>query len=170
MIATTVNPVNTPLIYYEENKSEIRSINEVFPEYTSYSVNDYKDNVKDVLYNLYSNVFKNIRPYSTDINILSGIAMSKYYKRISEVKVQDHLYKFESNFIYSITKEEECIVAENEFFNIFGYGDTIEEAEKELYSYINDLWECYVEDNDENLDESAIILKEKLLTNIRKVY
>ena len=35
---------------------------------------------------------------------------------------------------------------------------------------MNDLWECYAEEDDKNLDESAIKLKEKLLGNIRKIY
>ena len=171
MIATTITQSNTPPIYYEEQqKAEIRSINEIFPEYTSYGVSEYKNNIKDIIYSLYSNISKKTMPYSTNINMLSGVVMSKYYKRKNEIHVLDHLYKFDFNFIYSITREDNCIIAENEFFNIFGYGDSVEEAEQELYEYINDLWECYVEENDENLDDSAIELKHKLMNNIRKVY
>ena len=127
--------------------------------------------IRDVIYySLYNDMQKNIVQYSTNINVFSGVAMSKYYKNKNEIKILDHLYKFESNFIYSITKEDDCIIAENEYFNIFGYGDTIEKAENELFEYINDLWESYVEDSDENLDKSAIELKEKLISNIRKIY
>ena len=171
MVATTINHASTPPIYYEkEEKAEIRSINELFPEYTSCSVSDFKNDIKNIIYGLYNDIQKNIVQYSTDINIFSGVAMSKYYKNKNEIKVLDHLYKFEYNFIYSITKEEDCIVAENEYFNIFGYGDTVEEAENDLFEYINNLWESYVDEDDENLDESAIALKEKLLSNIRKIY
>ncbi len=171
MVATTINQANIPpIIYEDETKAEIRSIDKVFPEYTIGSVSEYKNNIKDILYSLYSNIKKSTILYSTDINILSGVAMSRYYKTKNEIEILGHLYKFESNFIYSITKEDEGIIAENEYFNIFGYGDTAEEAEQELYEYINDLWECYVEEDDENLDESAISLKEKLLKNIRKIY
>ena len=174
MVATTINQDTIPPIFYEDGiKAEIRSINDVFPEYTMDSVSGYKSNIKDILYSYYSNYsnfYKSIMLNNTNINMLSGVIMSKYYKAKSEIEILEHLYKFKSNFIYSITKEEEGFIAENEYFNIFGYGDTAEEAEKELYEYINDLWECYVEEDDENLDESAIKLKENLLENIRKIY
>ena len=174
MVATTINQDTIPPIFYEDEiKAEIRSIKDVFPEYTMDSVSGYKSNIKDILYSYYSNYsnfYKSIMLNNTNINMLSGVIMSKYYKAKSEIEILEHLYKFKSNFIYSITKEEEGFIAENEYFNIFGYGDTAEEAEKELYEYINDLWECYVEENDENLDESAIKLKENLLENIRKIY
>ena len=134
------------------------------------SVSKYKNNIRDILYSYYNNFCKSTMPNDTNISILSGVTMSKYYKVKSEIKVLEHLFKFKSSFIYSITKEKEGFIAENEYFNIFGYGDTAEEAEKELYEYIDDLWECYVEEDDENLDESAIKLKEKLLENIRKIY
>ena len=106
----------------------------------------------------------------TDTNILLGDFMSKYYINKNEIKIFNHLYKFTSDFMYSIVRNEDGFIAENEYFNIFGYGDTVEEAEKELYEYVNDLWECYAEEDDKNLDESAIKLKEKLLENIRKIY
>lgn len=171
MVDTTINHTSTPPIYYEkEEKVEIRSINELYPEYTNCSVRDFKNNLRDVIYRFYNDIQKNIIQYSTDINVFSGVAMPKYYKNKNEIKILDHLYKFEYNFIYSITKEDDCIIAENEYFNIFGYGDTIEEAENELFEYINYLWESYVEDSDENLDQSAIELKEKLISNIRKIY
>ena len=172
MILTNLSQYNTSLFYYDEVKNaEIRSIDEVFPEYTSCSTsNKFNDNVKDIIYELINNVSIDKLPYSTNTDWVSGVAMQKYYKGIREVKLPDHLYKFDTVFIYSIKKEDECIIAENEFFNIFGYGNTVEDAEKELFEYINDLWECYVEENDENLDESAILLKQKLLNSIRKVY
>lgn len=171
MIATTINQANIPPIFYEDEiKAEIRSIKDVFPEYTMDSVSKYKNNIRDILYSYYNNFCKSTMPNDTNISILSGVTMSKYYKVKSEIKVLEHLFKFKSSFIYSITKEKEGFIAENEYFNIFGYGDTAEEAEKELYEYIDDLWECYVEEDDENLDESAIKLKEKLLENIRKIY
>lgn len=173
MIATTINQTNIPPMYYEdEPNAEIRSINEVFPEYTIDSVSEYKNNIKDILFSLYTNFYRSATLYDTNlnINVLSGVNMSKYYKVKSEIRILDHLYVFKSNFIYSITKEDEGFIAENEYFNIFGYGETAEEAEKELYEYINDLWECYAEEDDENLDESAIILKGKLLESIRKIY
>lgn len=170
MVATTVNNISIPPIYYEEEeKIDIRSISEIFPEYTSCNIGDFKNSLIDVIFNIYSRDNKNTVQYGTNFSFFSGIAMPKYYKSISEVKISDYLYKFEFNFIYSITKEEECIIAENEFFNIFGYGQTIEEAENELFEYINVLWEAYVEENDENLDQSAIVLKKKILKSIRKL-
>lgn len=171
MFATTINQNTMPPIFYEEEqKAEIRSINEVFPEYTMYSVSYYKNTFKDMLYNLYNYNQKDEIDNCTDTNILSGVDMSKYYKKITEIEILGHLYEFESNFIYSITEEDGSIIAENEYFNVFGYGDTIDEAEKELYEYINYLWEFYAEEDDENLDDSAIALKHKLIENIRKIY
>lgn len=71
--------------------------------------------------------------------------------------------------IYTIKKLKNGFVAENKDFNIFGYGNTIEKAEKELFKYVNDIYECYAKEDDKNLDENAIKLKVKLLKHIIKI-
>ena len=61
MVDTTINHTSTPPIYYEkEEKVEIRSINELYPEYTNCSVRDFKNNLRDVIYRFYNDIQKNI--------------------------------------------------------------------------------------------------------------
>lgn len=171
MVSTTTNQEKiSPIFYQDEREAEIRSIKDVYPEYTSYSGSAYLNNPLGILYNNYSNFNNSTIQEGIDTNILLGAFMSKYYINKKEIKIFNHLYKFTSDFMYSIIRDEDGFIAENEYFNIFGYGDTVEEAEKGLYEYVNDLWECYAEEDDKNLDESAIKLKEKLLENIRKIY
>ena len=81
MVATTINQDTIPPIFYDDGiKAEIRSINDVFPEYTIDSVSGYKSNIKDILYSYYSNYsnfYKSIMLNNTNINMLSGVIMSK---------------------------------------------------------------------------------------------
>ena len=173
MVSTTTNQEKvSPIFYQYEGKAEIRSIEDVYPEYTNYNNSAYLNSLLNILYNNIIIIIINDSTIQkgTDTNILLGDFMSKYYINKNEIKIFNHLYKFTSDFMYSIIRDEDGFIAENEYFNIFGYGDTVEEAEKELYEYVNDLWECYAEEDDKNLDESAIKLKEKLLGNIRKIY
>ncbi len=114
------------------------------------------------------------KKYTYDIGSMNtnsiGEDMQKiYYYTKERIEFIEKIYEFNSKFIYSIKKEDDVYVAENEFFGIFGYGDTIAEAEKELYQSVDDLWAVYVEEKDENLDEGALVLKKKIIDNIRKI-
>ena len=166
MLATTQSQINIPpIIFCDDQKSEIRSINDIIPEYNNYCIS----NCTDLLYNLYNKKVKS-RNSETNTNILYGIDMTKFYKTKNIIKISNHLYKFIDPFIYSIQKKEGEVITRNEYFNIFGYGETLEEAEEDLFEYVNELWESYVEEDDENLDDSAIKLKNNLLRTIRKIY
>ena len=43
------------------------------------------------------------------------------------------------------------------------------EAENQLYESVDDLWNVYVEESDENLDDGAINLKKEIVNKIRKI-
>lgn len=167
MLLDTMTKIETPPVFYEdEQKAEIRSINKLIPEYNTQYVNCYTS-----LLQLYNKKNKNIKLYSINIDEFNlGVSMSKYYKNKNIIKILKHLYKCEKPFIYSIKKCENGVIAENEYLNIYGYGENAAEAEQELFKYVNDLWENYVEEDDKNLDKSAIVLKEKIKDSMRKIY
>ena len=92
-----------------------------------------------------------------------------YYYSKRQIEVNNNKYLFENEFIYLIKFEDDMYIAENSLFNIFGYGNTITEAENDLYENIDDLWDVYVEADDNNLDDGALLLKKNLMENIRKI-
>ena len=101
--------------------------------------------------------------------------MNKYYEfrntlsALQKIEISDSVYEFKCDFIYTIKLEDNVYIAENDLFNIFGYGETMAEAEKQLYKSIDDLWVIYVEENDENLDKGALELKKEIMNKIRRI-
>lgn len=171
MVAETATiQSDIPIIALDYNqKAEIRSIEEVFPEYTNSASKVINSSIINLLNNWFSNKKeKDIKTAS--ISDFSGEMMFKpYYVKKQQVNINSNSYEFVSEFIYIIKLEDDMYIAENEFFEIFGYGETVEQAEQELFLCIEDLWNVYVEELDDNLDESALILKDKLLKNVRKM-
>lgn len=167
MISTaTIQSSPPPRVLWDYNeKAEIRSIETMFPEYNN-NVSNIKDHILRII--LENREIFNLKNSSID-NTIGDVMDTSYYITKNQIDILGHLYEFESGFIYSVREEDNMYIVENEFFNIFGYGETKEEAENELYIYINDLWEGYAEETEENLDNSGLILKNKLLNNIRKI-
>lgn len=136
---------------------------------TANNLKMYKDTVKDLLYKLLNDMLKNAH---SSINTQTlGESMDKTYYTKNKIFYNDTTFVFNIEFIYEVYKDvsENLYIAQNEFFDICGYGDTINEAEQDLYNTLYELWEIYAEENDDNLDSKAKQIKEKLITNVRKL-
>ena len=97
-----------------------------------------------------------------------NMQQKKYWKEIEKLQCENHVYEFKKNFIYVIYLCNGIFVAENEYFDIYGYGDTIQEAEQDMARTLENLWNIYVLEEDTNLDDGAKELKQKLQENIIK--
>lgn len=169
MVAETATIQNNiPVIALDYiKKAEIRSIEEVFPEYNNSARLD--SNLINLIDSWLLNK-KQLYINTASTSDFPGETMFKpYYIKKQQIDINSNSYEFVSEFIYLIKLEDGMYIAENEFFEIFGYGETVEQAEEELFLCIDDLWNVYVEELDQNLDKSALLLKNKLLENVRKM-
>ena len=167
--STTTTQTKIPAIIMDYNeKCEVRSIEDIFPEYTNSKAVKYNDIIIDVINKWITNLDR-METRTTSLNDKLGEFMNlPYFVTKKNISTNGNIYEFLTDFIYVVKCENNMYIAENEFFNIFGYGETIEEAENELFSCIEDLWNVYVEEENENLDGNAIILKDKIINSIRK--
>lgn len=170
MITMTMPPqtyesIVLDLDYYNKNMS----IENSFIENTT---NTTKLNDSNFIIDILNKILQKKEEYKTGSmnNNSIGENMKKtYYYTKQKIEISDSVYEFKCDFIYTIKLEDNVYIAENDLFNIFGYGETMAEAEKQLYESVDDLWDVYVEENDENLDEGALELKKKIMSKIRKI-
>lgn len=136
---------------------------------TANIINKYQTKLIDIICEL----LKNGESYehSSVNNKLLGEFMEKYYYTKRKIYYNNTTFEFNIDFFYEIYKDisEDLYIAQNEFFDIYGYGDTLFEAEQDLYNTLYELWEIYAEEDDNNLDNKAKAIKEKLITYIRKL-
>jgi hypothetical protein len=90
-------------------------------------------------------------------------------KEKMKIKTNNSVYQFTTKLVYTIIKEEGTYVAKNDFFDIIGYGNSINEAEEDLFSSIDNIWNIYAIEKDENLDTNAKEYKRKILKYIEKL-
>ena len=151
--------------YYDNNMS-IESL------FIGNITNTTKINDSKVIIDILNKMLQKKEEYKTSSmnNNAIGENMKKtYYYTKHKIEIFDSVYEFKYDFIYTIKFEEDVYIAESNLFNMFGYGDTIAEAENQLYELIDNLWIVYVEENDENLDSGALELKKEIIDNIRKI-
>lgn len=166
MLDTTIS-LQRPVDYYfnitEREDNILKNYSIEFPKNSYTTIGVEYNNLQLILESI--NRTSNIKNTNTTC-IGEVMQQRKYCKEINEIKYENHIYKFNTNFIYVIYLCDGIFVAENEYFNIFGYGDTIKEAENDMASTLEDLWNIYVLENDYNLDDGAKELKQKLQKNI----
>lgn len=153
----------------EENQNN--SISPIHSEYTTIGtiVNQKCDVIIDLIRNFLINKF--LTGKNSINNEGDTESMEKNYYTKKQIEYKNTVFEFKNDFMYYIYKDnsDDIYIAMNDFFDIVGYGDSLGEAEEDLYNTIYELWEIYVDEKDENLDNNAIILKKKLMDNIRKI-
>lgn len=169
--------INAPFICIDTNNIQRPSQNySIILPSSSYTTSDttniidkYEETIMDLLYKILRN--KETYKHSSINTEYIGENMQKYYYTKRSVSYNNITFEFQIDFIYEIYKDlsENLFIAQNEFFNICGYGDTINEAEQDLYNTLYELWKIYAEESDDKLDKKAKEIKQKLLTNIRKL-
>lgn len=164
------------IIWDSEFDEDNMSIEKVFIENTTEVQSKLLRNKLNILIEFFREKYEykwsnmNNMSIDEDVNNMSiNDDMNKAYYTKKRIEINDNIYEFETFFMYLIRYEDNMFIAENEYFEILGYGNTISEAEKELYENIEDLWTIYAMESDENLDNGAIELKNKLLKSIRKM-
>lgn len=165
MVQNTISLQRPVEYYYDITQKEKSIINNFCIElpkntYTTIGINNY--DLQDTLKRI-NQLFHNKNTNTTSIG---EIVQQKYIKKLDKIQYNNHTYEFNFNFIYMIYLCDGIFVAENEYFNLIGYGDTIKEAEEDMYSTLEDLWNIYVLEDDKNLDNGAKQLKQKLQKNI----
>lgn len=151
--------------YYDSNMSIENS-------FIGNITNTTKINDNNFIIDILNKLLQKKEEYETSSmnNNAIGENMKKtYYYNKHRIEIFDNVYEFKCDLIYTVKYEDDVYIAENNLFNIFGYGETIAEAENQLYESINDLWDIYVEENDENLNDGALELKKQIMSNIRKI-
>lgn len=151
--------------YYDNNMS-------IESSFIGNTTNTTKINDSNFIIDILNKILQKKEEYKTSSmnNNSIGENMKKtYYYTKQKIEIFDSVYEFKCDFIYTIKYEDNVYIAENNLFNIFGYGETIAEAENQLYESIDDLWAVYVEENDENLNDGALELKKQIMDNIRKI-
>ncbi|MFR3156033.1 MAG: hypothetical protein ACLTON_03665 [Christensenellales bacterium] len=170
MVTMTMPPQTNESIvldfnYYNKNMS----IENSFIDNTT---NTTKINDSNIIIDILNKILQNKDEYKTSSmnNNSIGENMKKtYYYTKQRIEILDSIYEFKCDFIYTIKLDGNVYIAENDLFNIFGYGETMAEAENQLYESVDDLWNVYVEESDENLDDGAINLKKEIVNKIRKI-
>lgn len=166
MLDTTIS-LQRPVDYYlditERENRILKNYSIELPEDTYTTIGEKCNDLQSILERI--NRDSNIENANTTC-IGDVMQQIKYCKEVNKIQYENHIYKFDVKFIYVIYLCDGIFVAENEYFNIFGYGDTMKEAENDMASTLEDLWNVYVLEDDNNLDDGAKELKQKLQKNI----
>lgn len=163
--------MNKPFFCVDNNeKRNNYSMNLSKTEYTKTDTANILKNDEERIIRLFYKILTNYQESSINARFL-GEDMEKIYYIKKKICYNNITFEFNIDFIYEIYKDisENLYIAQNEFFNICGYGDTAKEAEQDLYNTLYELWQVYAEENNDNLDDKAKKIKKKLITSVRKL-
>ena len=163
--------MNKPFFCVDNNeKRNNYSMNLSKTEYTKTDTANILKNDEERIIRLFYKILTNYQESSINARFL-GEYIEKIYYTKKKICYNNITFEFNIDFIYEIYKDisENLYIAQNEFFNICGYGDTAKEAEQDLYNTLYELWQVYAEENDDNLDNKAKKIKKKLITSVRKL-
>jgi hypothetical protein len=168
MLVNNTVSLQRPVDYYldiTERDNILKNYSIEFPK-SSYTTRGVNSDLQSVLERLYNNVSNTDSTNTTCIG--ESMQQIKYCKELKKIEYNNHIYEFNENFIYVIYLCDGIFVAENEYFNVYGYGDTVKDAEEDMACTLEDLWNIYVLEDDNNLDDGAKELKLKLQKNITR--
>lgn len=85
-------------------------------------------------------------------------------KKYSNIMFKNKNISLNKPIEFLIEQEDDAILISNSFLNIYAYGNNLEDAEQEMYSQFQMVWEMFTSKDSNLLDESGVKIIEYLLS------